>query len=287
MGGLIYSCKSMSIIVSVKIHDGIVMAADSATTFYTSEGRPTQIYEHVDKIVNLVKGAPIGIMTCGSGSIGSASIATLMKDLRRRLSSSAGGDQGFVLGSSYSMQDVAQKVQSFVTEKVQQADFKHYLMLRLCGYSSDGTLPEVWDVVADNGDVAEPFCVQAPDGIGVRWCGETEAINRLILGLGWMPSKRSSEILGISEGQAVSAFNTITDEFLYESLIMAAAPIQDAIDLSRFLVETTKGFIRFAITRTKTVGGPVEIAAITKHEGFKWVQRKHFYPYELNRTDIR
>jgi hypothetical protein len=32
----------------------------------------------------------------------------------------------------------------------------------------------------------------------------------------------------------------------------------------------------------KIVGGPIEIAAITKHEGFRWIQRKHFYPAGLN-----
>lgn len=69
---------------------------------------------------------------------------------------------------------------------------------------------------------------------------------------------------------------------VYENLILAAAPVQDAIDLARFMVETTKGFTRFATARPKTVGGPVEVAAITKHEGFQWVQRKHFYPRELN-----
>src|ERR1019366_5438271 len=68
----------------------------------------------------------------------------------------------------------------------------------------------------------------------------------------------------------------------FETLIMGAAPIQDAIELARFMVETTKGFIRFAINRPKVVGGATEIVAITKHEGFKWVQRKLFYPQELN-----
>ena len=72
----------MSIIVSVKINDGIVMAADSATTFFKSTGEAGQIYEHANKIVNLVKGLPIGVMTCGSGGIGNASIDTLLKDLR-------------------------------------------------------------------------------------------------------------------------------------------------------------------------------------------------------------
>jgi len=62
--------------------------------------------------------------------------------------------------------------------------------------------------------------------------------------------------------------------------ILTAAPIQYAIDLARFMVETTRRFVRFAITRKKTVGGPIEIAAITKHEGFKWVQRKRFFSAE-------
>ena len=53
--GLIIT-KPKSIIVSVKINDGIVMAADSATTFYKATGEVVQIYEHANKIVNLVKG---------------------------------------------------------------------------------------------------------------------------------------------------------------------------------------------------------------------------------------
>jgi hypothetical protein len=52
-------------------------------------------------------------------------------------------------------------------------------------------------------------------------------------------------------------------------------PIRDAVDLARFLVETTIGFVKFSIARPKTVGGSIAIAAITKHEGFQWVQRQN------------
>jgi hypothetical protein len=53
-------------------------------------------------------------------------------------------------------------------------------------------------------------------------------------------------------------------------------PIQDAIDLARYLIELTIGFVRFS-SGAPTVGGSVEIAAITKHEGFRWVQRTRHY----------
>jgi hypothetical protein len=98
--------------------------------------------------------------------------------------------------------------------------------------------------------------------------------NRLILGLGFdiggalvrhgIPPQQAPEL------QA----NLVRD--LYATLAVPAMPIQDAIDLARFLVETTIGFVRFAVFLPKSVGGAVEIAAITKHEGFRWVQSKRF-----------
>ena len=58
-------------------------------------------------------------------------------------------------------------------------------------------------------------------------------------------------------------------------------PIQDAIDLAEFLVELTIKWSRFT-PGPPTVGGPIEIAAITRHEGFKWIRRKQYYSPELN-----
>jgi hypothetical protein len=268
----------MSIIVSVKINDGIVMAADSATSFAIG-----QVYEHANKIVNLVKGLPIGVMTCGAGGIGNASIATLLKDLRQRL---AGEDETHedwkIDPKSYTLESVNSRVHEFFSEKVREADAKSWFMLRVCGYSSGRPLPEVWHVAfLDDGKSVDPCCIQSEDNFGIRWNGENEALDRLILGIGLIP-EGGLKALGLTTEQAVEARNKLFPH-IYENLILTAAPIQDAIDLARFLVETTKGFIRFSITRKKTVGGPIEIAAITKHEGFKWVQRKHFYSSEYNR----
>src|SRR3954454_24660014 len=67
------------IIVSVKINDGIVMAADSAGSM--SSG---QVYLHANKITNLCEGLPVGAMSTGAGGIGNESAEILLKDLRRR-----------------------------------------------------------------------------------------------------------------------------------------------------------------------------------------------------------
>ena len=55
----------MTVLVSVKINDGVVMAADSASSFASG-----MVYRHADKIVNLRQGLPIGAMVTGAGGIG-------------------------------------------------------------------------------------------------------------------------------------------------------------------------------------------------------------------------
>jgi 20S proteasome alpha/beta subunit len=49
----------MTIVVTVKVTDGIVLAADSAATFY-GVGPAPKIYNNANKIFNLVRGKPIG-----------------------------------------------------------------------------------------------------------------------------------------------------------------------------------------------------------------------------------
>jgi ATP-dependent protease HslVU (ClpYQ) peptidase subunit len=55
----------MTVLVSVKINDGVVMAADSASSFASG-----MVYQHADKIANLRHGLPIGAMVTGAGGIG-------------------------------------------------------------------------------------------------------------------------------------------------------------------------------------------------------------------------
>ena len=67
----------------------------------------------------------------------------------------------------------------------------------------------------------------------------------------------------------------------YAPLISPAMPVTDAIALADFLVETTKQFVRF-LPGADTVGGETDICVVNKHEGFKWVRRKHHFSAALN-----
>ena len=67
-------------------------------------------------------------------------------------------------------------------------------------------------------------------------------------------------------------------------LVHSSMPVQDAIDLADFLVDLTKRYFAF-LPGANVVGGDTEIATVTKHEGFKWIKRKHYYSEQLNRRD--
>ncbi|CAH2603033.1 conserved protein of unknown function [Rhodovastum atsumiense] len=263
----------MTVIVSVKINDGIVMAADSAGTMGSG-----QIYAHANKITNLCERLPIGAMSTGAGGIGSESVETLLKDLRWRF---AGRDparaQWRLDATSYTLEHVAAQVRAFLfEEKAARCPEPTNLQLRVCGYSAGRPLAEVWEVSMTGPDCPPPRRIMDETSFGVMWDGQYEALNRLILGLG-LDIGGALVRHGVPSRDAAPLQEKLVRD-LYATLSVPAMPIQDAIDLARFLVETTIGFVRFAVHLPKSVGGAVDIAAITKHEGFRWVQRKSFYP---------
>jgi len=270
----------MTIIVSVKINDGVVMAADSAGTMGSG-----QIYAHANKITNLCQGLPIGTMSTGAGGIGSESVETLLKDLRRRFDGRDPTHPEWRLDpAGYTMEQVAARLRAFLfEEKAAPCPEPTNLQLRLCGYSAGRPLAEVWEVSMTGQDCPPPRRIMDETSFGIMWDGQYEALNRLILGLGF----DIGEAL-VRHGVPPQEASRLQQELvrdLYATLSVPAMPIQDAIDLARFLVETTIGFVRFAIFLPKSVGGAVEIAAITKHEGFRWVQRKSFYPTWIRQDD--
>jgi hypothetical protein len=58
-----------------------------------------------------------------------------------------------------------------------------------------------------------------------------------------------------------------------------------AVDEMANLAETlvTLESLKEKVTRpTESIGGPVDVAAITKAEGLVWIKRKHYFDLSLN-----
>src|ERR1044072_3015259 len=148
----------MTIAVSLKVHEGVVLASDSASTLAQVQSDGTMsvanVYYNVNKIANLVKGLPLGVMTWGSGSIGPESISTLFKDLRQMLTGERPGPGGAdwkVDFSDYAVADIAERVRYFVYQPKHAAVFDGNdqvpdLGLVVAGYSTGGPHAEAYKI---------------------------------------------------------------------------------------------------------------------------------------------
>jgi len=262
----------MTIALVLAVNDGAVLASDSMVTI-TSRGEELQNYEHGNKIFNLHRRLPIGAITWGYGGIGYSSVETLTKDFRQLLEN---GEQQLDL-TNYSLQTIAERYHEFLTSKAEEIlgkDSAQGVMNRIgfavVGYAPKSDLPEIWQYKLNKVQLVKDRWLINGDG--------GESLFRLIYGMG---SKVLHTIFEYVGEKWESFVNEISDEIWTYKLLPNPMPIMSVIELARFLCQVAAGISRF-LPGTTTVGGPIEIATITKHEGFKWVQRKHFYDLQLN-----
>lgn len=120
------------------------------------------------------------------------------------------------------------------------------------------------------------------DHANVMWGGQPEALNRLLGGF----SLKMLDVL-VEQGMPQENLGPIMTAIRAQTatpLVEAPMPVQDAIALADFLVRTTKEYVRF-LPGADVVGGDTDLATVTKHEGFKWIRRKHYYKRELNQLE--
>ena len=273
----------MTVCVAIKVHDCIVFAADSASSVAQTASDGTyqivNIWNHGVKVFNLHKQLPIVAMTAGMGNLGPASISTLAKDLRIQLS--ANGDTA--LGDSYTIEEVAGIARAFFESKYNELNPKpanpHTFEFWIGGYGSNNAHGEVWKLVITDGTALEIEELASKDEDHlVVWGGQQKAVSRLLLGMDPIAEQRLLE-LGVSQ-QDLNEIESI----LATPLVDPSMPVQDAINLADFLVDVTKRYLSFH-PGADVVGGDADIATVTRHEGFKWIKRKHYYPENLNRME--
>lgn len=278
----------MTVAVVVKVFDGIIVAADSATTMQLNGGG-AQVYNGANKVFQLHRKLPIAAMTWGLGNIGPASIATLAKDLRRRLMGKSTTHSDWALDEdTFTIEQVAERyVEMFHGELysttleslVPAGDKGPTLGMLIVGYSAGQNQPEAWQILIDDPRAA-PTATQlmGPDNYGWTTFAQPEVTERMFYGI---------------DPTLFGQLSTVIPQELWNNAVMpmvvnaqrnpvaAGMPLADAIALADFLANVTAQYSHFLLG-PDTVGGVVDVAAISRHEGFRWVQRKHYYSRDLN-----
>jgi hypothetical protein len=236
----------MSLVITLYVREGIVMAADSRLTLNRQE-------QQGDKnVINLAVGqsdsnyklflAPsdVGISTYGAADIKGVPIAgyvdsfiaTTFKDSSPTIEEVANGLLGHFSGF----------------DPIPAAQF------HVAGYSKVGEQPEqqLWHV---NMAMKQVSRVNPPAQQGASWGGEADILTRLV-----QPVAQIDQ-----QGQ-------IQQKLPYHQIPWQFFTLQDAIDFAIFAVRSTSDAIRFQ-PRAKSVGGPIDVLVI-KPAGAVWIQRK-------------
>jgi hypothetical protein len=273
----------MTVAVLVKVFDGIVLATDSATTLPLADGS-AQVYNNADKVFNLHRELPIAAMTWGLGQVGPASVSTVAKDLRERLMGQAGPDYADwdVDKDTYTIKGVAERLSEMFHEQLRPLApglTDKCLGMIVAGYSAGVSQPEAWLLYLDGkgNDAPVPTLEAGPDDGGYKTYAQPRAAERLFEGF-------DGRLLAAVKAAVPNGHHAAIEAALASQRldpVIPPMPFPDAIAFAKYLVEVTAGFTHFLLG-PDTVGGPIEIAGINRHEGFKWIARKHYYTPELN-----
>ena len=236
----------MSLVITVYVREGIVMAADSRLTLNAQKTQGTE------SVVNLAVGQSdsnhklfltphgVGIATFGEAAIDGVPIAGYMESF---IDSDLGDE-------TTTVEEVAIRLSAHFGSFTPTPDTQFHV----AGYSRvDGeTFQEAWKVNIAKNEIRR---LNPTQEMGASWGGEGDVLARLI-----QPAAQIDK-----DGNAVNQFPVYPIPYGFFTL-------QDAIDFAVFAIRSTIDAIRFQ-PRAKTVGGPIDVLVI-KPAGAEWVQRK-------------
>jgi hypothetical protein len=289
----------LTIALSIKVGEGLVLAADSTTSFF-SGGNLAQSYHHARKLLQLEE-YPVGVLTYGLGSVAGRNLESLVAEYERTLTP-------FQAGDPYTIQGLAESLHSFLIAKYDAVypppppvpdpapqtagaeapdpeepapvpaappvDLRPTLGVVIGGYSRG-------EFFSDEFEMRLPW--SSPDEVwpdagapqtelfGVRWWGQTAPIERLYLGCDYRGFVEWCRSKGVPEEEIAGLYSELRERVAWP-VIYEGMPLQDAIDLAVFLVNVTIGHSRFAVG-PPVCGGEIDVATITS-AGFQWISRK-------------
>jgi hypothetical protein len=107
---------------------------------------------------------------------------------------------------------------------------------------------------------------------GMTWGGQLELVSRLVQGFDPALIGILRQTLNLDDQQSNQAIQALRQNLGFP-IPYQVLPLQDCVDLATFLIRTTMTAQRLAIG-VRGVGGPIDVAVITRTEGLRYVQQK-------------
>jgi hypothetical protein len=256
----------VTIIASVKVHDGVVLGADSVTQISAQTPMGVQFvksYRHANKLFQ-IEDLPIGVTTYGAGNIGSRTIESYVLEFSQKERLDPETDKN--------VQAVATRLQTFMRTAYDgqfgqlPPDQKPVLGMLLAGYSPMNPLAEEWEFALPND--AAPKAVRPNTQFGASWRGISMPFTRLFFGFDPRIQARL-----VALGVAQNLIDQVKQEFPSLSMNFDGMPLQDAVNFVHFIISTTVYTAAFEVG-VASCGGPIDIGLVDQRRQFRWVVRK-------------
>lgn len=270
----------MSIVIAVKVGEGLVLAADSAAsvTIPTPDGsvQIANIFNHARKLLH-IKDYPIGVLTWGLAAIGPRSVESLIKEYEETKPAIYDETEANLYDAhyEYEVKAIAQEIFHSISAYCQKiyggvpVEKQPPVGLYVGGFSRGKFFADQYAFVIPVNK--EPLDVRPnlPDGspsFGANWFGLTDAIIRFIKGY----DEGIRDILakkGLTNKDIDDLFAPLEYRVNFNGM-----PLQDAINFAVSMVQMTIARYSFVIG-APVCGGATDVAVITNRY-FNWVQRK-------------
>jgi len=282
--------KTMSLGIVFKGPEGIVLAADSRVTL-TSEIQHGQVktllpssFDNATKLLRITGQNFVGVVTYGLGAIGQQEPRTahsfvpefeagLLKN--KKNGEPENGNDRCVENSveRLSVEEFAKKLGDFFMQQWKNNMPDSYdgpdMLFLIGGFDVGEPYGRVFQIAIPSNPV--PIEMN-PKQFGVSWGGQLEYTNRLIKGFDPNLPSIVQDFLQLTDQQKealhVHLNGTLSSRIPYQFL-----PLQDCVDLSIFLIRTTMELQTWTVG-VRGVGGAIDVATITRINGFRPVQQK-------------
>lgn len=204
---------------------------------------------------------PVGILTYGAGNVGTRSIESFVDEYGEN----TGNADLTVEQLATSFRDffsIAYQNQFGQLDPTQQPSIGFYV----AGYSPTERIGADWEFIFPAAQISKP----RPNEFGASWRGISIPFTRLYTGV-------DPRLYGIMQAAGVSqdiitnvqkkALATLSTPVAFDGM-----PVKDAVGYCEFILRTTIATSTYEIG-VSTCGGPLQVAAITKREGFRWISR--------------
>lgn len=250
----------MTIVASVKVRDGLILATDSMSHIYgTGPDGSQQFYQAFENSRKLfqIGELPIGVMAYGLGNVGERSIEGLMLEFAE------------VVGNRTKVESVAKALFEFihtkyVAEGYADVDEPPDLGFYLAGYSPRSHFPDEWEFTLPRDP--EPIEVRPENAFGASWRGVEAPFTRLWGGFPLRLPARLEE-----RGWSQEEIEELLAEMQATTMI-GGMPVQDAINFAVYILRVTIGFTEFSLG-VPACGGPLQVATILADRDFQWIEK--------------